>query len=137
MSEQVEMLLVEDSEADVLLIQEALKDARIKNKLHVARDGQQAIDFLADNRPGLVLLDLYLPKKNGLDVLRYIKSDPRLKATPVVVMTSSQEERDIAEAYELQANCYVTKPVDFEQLTVVIKSIENFWLTLVKLPPKK
>jgi CheY-like chemotaxis protein len=144
MNEPVEILLVEDNPADVLLVQEALKDARVYNTLHVVNDGESAIDFLhfrsglnpGKIRPGLVLLDLYMPKRNGLEVLKDIKLDPSLKSIPVVVMTSSQEEKDIAEAYELQANCYVTKPVDFDQLTKVIKTIEDFWLTLVKLPTR-
>lgn len=144
MSGQVEILLVEDNEADVVLVREALKDARVYNELHVVHDGQMALDFLRDDPtvnpervvPGLVLLDLYMPKLGGMEVLKEIKADPKLKAIPVVVMTSSQEEEDVVKAYELQANCYVTKPVDFEQLTKVVKTIENFWLSVVQLPNK-
>jgi chemotaxis family two-component system response regulator Rcp1 len=145
MNEQVEILLVEDNEADVVLVKEALKDARVYNELHVARNGQAALDFLqAKNglnpqgiKPGLILLDLYMPILGGLEVLAEIKKDSRLRTIPVVVMTSSQEEEDVVRAYELQANCYVTKPVDFEQLTKVVKTIENFWLTVVQLPTKR
>lgn len=144
MNEQVEVLLVEDNKADVLLVQEALKDARLYNTLHVAEDGEAAIAFLNGDkmvnpqgvRPGLVLLDLYLPKVGGLEVLKHIKGNAALKGLPVVIMTSSQEEQDIAEAYELQANCYITKPVDYDQLIKVIKEIEAFWLTLVRLPTR-
>lgn len=139
---QVDILLVEDNEADVVLVKEALKDAKIYNTLHVVNDGEAAIAFLEKDtkvnpegiRPGLVLLDLYMPKKNGMEVLKHIKTNDDLKTIPVVVMTSSQEETDIVEAYEQQANCYITKPVDFEQLIKVIKTLEDFWLSVVQLP---
>lgn len=140
---QVDILLVEDNEADVVLVREALKDAKVYNSLHVAKDGDEAVAFLEGDaalnpeklRPGLIMLDLYLPKRSGLDVLKYIKGSQELKLIPVVVMTSSQEETDIVKAYELQANCYVTKPVDFDQLINVVKTIEGFWLSVVHLPP--
>lgn len=142
MGEHIEILLVEDNEADIRLIKEALKDTRIYNDLYEAKDGQQALDFLRSRNgvnpdhiiPGLVLLDLYMPKVNGIDVLKTIKEDPKLRRIPVVIMTSSQEEEDIARAYELQANCYINKPVDFDQLIKVVKTIEDFWLSLVVLP---
>lgn len=138
----VDILLVEDNEADVVLVREALKDAKVYNTLHVVNDGQSAIDFLehdpAQNPngiiPGLVLLDLYLPKLNGMEVLEAVKNNEELRTIPVVMMASSREESDILQAYELQANCYVVKPVDFEQLIHVIKTIENFWLSVVQLP---
>lgn len=140
---QVDILLVEDNEADVVLVREALKDAKVYNTLHVAKDGDEAVAFLQGDgvqnpdklRPGLIMLDLYLPKRSGLDVLKFIKGHDDLKSIPVVVMTSSQEETDIVRAYELQANCYVTKPVDFDQLINVVKTIEGFWLSVVQLPP--
>lgn len=143
--QQVDILLVEDNEADVVLVREALKDAKVYNQLHVMRDGEAALGFLHNDpehnpdkiRPGLIMLDLYMPKKNGLEVLKEIKGSDKLKAIPVVVMTSSQEETDIVKAYELQANCYVTKPVDFNQLITVIKTIEDFWLSVVQLPPQQ
>lgn len=140
--QHVDILLVEDNEGDIVLVKEALKDAKIYNSLHVATDGEVAIDFLNGDKqsnpdmvkPGLVLLDLYMPKKNGMEVLKFIKTDDKLKTIPVVVMTSSQEETDIVQAYELQANCYITKPVDFNQLISVIKTLEDFWLSVVQLP---
>jgi two-component system, chemotaxis family, response regulator Rcp1 len=140
--QHVEILLVEDNEADIVLVKEALKDAKIYNSLHVVNDGEAAIAFLENDpqlnpdkiRPGIVLLDLYMPKKNGMEVLEYIKGHEQLRTIPVVVMTSSQDETDIVQAYKLQANCYITKPVDFEQLIKVIKTLEDFWLSVVQLP---
>jgi CheY-like chemotaxis protein len=142
---QVDILLVEDNEADIVLVREALKEAKVYNTLYVVNDGDAAVDFLdsqngqnADKvRPGLILLDLYMPKKSGLEVLEIIKTSDKFKSIPVVVMTSSQEETDIVKAYDLQANCYVTKPVDFNQLIEVIKTIEDFWLSVVQLPKSK
>lgn len=144
-AEPIEILLVEDNPGDVLLVREALKSAKVRNNLHVAEDGVQAIDFLrckGDNakariRPGFVLLDLNLPKKDGREVLREAKQDPGLRSIPIVVMTSSKSEEDIWKVYDLQANCYITKPVDFEQLMKVVRSIEDFWLSLVQLPSAK
>lgn len=142
MAEQIDILLVEDNEADIVLVREALKDAKVFNYLHVARDGEQALAFLRSENdlnpekivPGLIFLDLYMPKKNGMEVLAEIKNDKNLRSIPVVVMTSSVEEEDIVKAYENQANCYVTKPVDFEQLITVVEAIEDFWLNMVQLP---
>ena len=118
-----------------------MKDAKIANNLHVASDGKAAIDYMESTknsdgpqRPGLVLLDLNLPKINGMEVLQRLKNDEILRSTPVVVMTSSDEEADIAKAYDLQANCFITKPVDFEQMIKIINAIEDFWLGVVKLP---
>ncbi|MDX1531093.1 MAG: response regulator [Rhodothermales bacterium] len=137
----VEILLVEDSPGDITLTIEALRDAKVTNNLHIARDGEEAIAFLrraGDNaeapRPDLILLDLNLPRKDGREVLAEIKADESLKGIPVVVLTTSQNEDDIAEAYNLAANCYVAKPVDLDQFLHVVRAIDDFWLTLVKLP---
>jgi two-component system, chemotaxis family, response regulator Rcp1 len=139
----VEILLVEDSPTDALLAREALEYARICNRLHVVTDGVGALAFLRREgpfanapRPDLVLLDLNLPKKDGREVLREIKTDARLKVIPVVVLTTSSAEADILETYGLHANCYIVKPVDFEKFADVIKMLENFWFALVTLPPK-
>ncbi len=137
----IEILLVEDNPGDVRLTMEALKDGKVYNKLHVARDGMEAMAFLhregkyADApHPDLILLDLDLPKKDGREVLAEIKEDPTLKHVPVVVLTGSKAEEDILKTYNLHANCYITKPIGLEQFIMVVKSIENFWLTIVKLP---
>jgi len=139
----IEILLVEDNPGDVRLTREALKDARVANTLHVVEDGVDALDYLYRRgqycdapRPHLVLLDLNLPKKNGREVLAEIKADERLKRIPVVILTTSQAEEDILRAYNLHANCYITKPVDFTQFTKIVKTIEDFWLTIVTLPPR-
>jgi CheY-like chemotaxis protein len=138
----IEILLVEDSPSDVRLTIEALKDAKVSNHLSVVSDGVEAIAFLkkvgkyADSpRPDLILLDLNLPKKDGREVLKEIKQDENLKAIPVVVITTSKSDEDILKSYNLHANCYITKPIDLEQFMIVVKAIENFWLTIVKLPP--
>lgn len=138
----IEILLVEDNPGDVRLTMEALKENKVYNNLHVVNDGVEAIAFLrregahADKpRPDLVLLDLNLPKMNGRDVLSEIKTDTQLRRIPVVVLTTSQDEEDISGAYDLHANCYVTKPVDLEKFIEVVRSIEDFWVTIVKLPP--
>ena len=138
----VEILLVEDSPADVRLTVEALRDAKVRNNLHVAQDGEEALAFLrregehADAvRPDLILLDLNLPKKDGREVLEEIKADPQLRRIPVVVLTTSEAEQDILRSYDLHANCYITKPVDLDQFITVVRTIEDFWLTIVKLPP--
>jgi len=140
----VEILLIEDSPGDVRLTIEALKEAKIKNNLNVVQDGVDAMDFLQHKgsyknaiRPDLILLDLNLPRKDGREVLAEIKNTPELRQIPVVVLTTSQAEVDILSAYDLYANCYITKPVDFKQFMSVVKSIENFWLTVVKLPTKQ
>jgi chemotaxis family two-component system response regulator Rcp1 len=139
----IDILLVEDNPGDVRLAQEALKESKIRNKLFVVEDGVEAMAFLhrqgkyADvPRPDLVLLDLNLPRKNGREVLAEIKTDDNLKRIPVVVMTVSIAEEDITKCYDHHANCYITKPLDFHQFMEVTKSIEEFWLTIVKLPPK-
>ena len=136
----IEILLVEDNPGDVRLTAEALRDARVRNRLSVAKDGVDALAFLRQEgehgqapRPDLILLDLNLPKKGGREVLQEIKQDERLKHIPVVILTTSQAERDIVQSYHLRANAYVTKPVDLEQFLKVIQSIEHFWLEIVKL----
>jgi len=142
-SKNIEILLVEDNPADIRLAQEAFKDAKVQNILYTVGDGVEAMAFLrregkyADvGRPDLILLDLNLPKKDGREVLAEIKADERLKLIPVVILTVSKDEEDILKTYKLHANCYITKPIDFEQFMKVVKSIEEFWLTIVKLPPK-
>ena len=138
----IEILLVEDSPGDARLAQEGLKDSKVLNSLHVVGDGVEAMAFLRKQgkykdvpRPGLVLLDLNLPKKDGREVLAEMKGDPDLKRIPVVVLTISKAEEDVLKTYNLHANCYVTKPIDLDQFLKVVKSIEDFWLTVVKLPP--
>lgn len=137
----VEILMVEDSPADVRLTLEALKDSKVRNNLHVAEDGFEAMAFLRREgrhagapRPDLILLDLNLPGKDGREVLTEIRADDSLKRIPVVVLTSSQAEEDILKAYNLNVNCYITKPVAFDQFIRVVKSIEDFWFTVVRLP---
>jgi CheY-like chemotaxis protein len=137
----IEILLVEDNPADVRLTQEALKEGKVRNHLHVARDGIEAMEFLRRSgrfanavRPDLILLDLNLPRKDGREVLSDIKRDPELKSIPVVVLTTSSAETDIFKSYTLHANCYITKPVDLDQFVQVVKSIDDFWLTVVRLP---
>lgn len=139
----VEILLVEDNPGDVRLMQEGFKESKVRNTLHVVRDGVEALAFLRGGgeyadapRPDLVLLDLNLPKKDGREVLAEIKEDPDLKRIPVVVLTISKAEEDILRSYNLHANCYITKPVDLEQFLGVVKAIDEFWFTIVKLPPK-
>jgi CheY-like chemotaxis protein len=137
----VEILLVEDNPGDVRLTQEALNDGKVRNNMHVAEDGVEAVAFLrregkyADApRPDLILLDLNLPKKDGREVLAEIKTDEDLKRIPVVVLTTSKAEQDIFRAYDQHANCYITKPVDLDQFITIVKGIEDFWFTIVKLP---
>ena len=137
----IEILLVEDNPGDVRLTKEALREAKVRNRLHVAGDGIDALQMLrADGdgrvRPDIILLDLNLPRKDGREVLADLKSDPELRRIPVVVVTSSEAEQDVLRSYDLHANCYITKPVDLEQFLQVVKSIEDFWLTIVKLPPR-
>jgi len=140
----IEILLVEDNPADVRLTVEILKETKVRNTLTIAGDGIEALDLLHRTgkytqavRPDLILLDLDLPKKDGKQVLAEIKADPVLKRIPVVILTSSKAEEDIAKSYNLYANCYVTKPVDLEQFVKVVKSFEDSWLTIVKLPQGK
>lgn len=139
----IEILLVEDSPADVRLTKEALKEEKIHNNLSVVNDGVEAMAFLHRQgkyskaaRPDLILLDLNLPKKDGREVLKEIKSDKEFKAIPVVVLTISKAEEDVIKSYNLHANCYITKPIDLNQFAKVVKTIQDFWLTIVKLPPK-
>lgn len=144
MAPPIEILLVEDNPGDVRLTREALKEGKVYNNLHWAKDGVEALEFLqregkfADApRPDIILLDLNLPKKDGREVLAVIKKDDRLRHIPVVVLTTSKAEEDVLKSYELHANCYVTKPVDLEKFIVVVQSIDRFWLTVVTLPPAK
>jgi CheY-like chemotaxis protein len=140
----IEILLVEDNPGDVLLTREALRDSKMRNRLHVAADGVEALAFLRREgrhagapAPDLILLDLNLPRKDGREVLAEVKADPALRHIPVVILTSSQAEQDIARAYDLHANCYVTKPVDLDQFLTIVRSIEQFWFTIVKLPTQR
>ena len=133
----IEILLVEDNPGDVRLTIEALRESKVRNNLQVATDGVMALERLRQQdapRPDLILLDLNLPKKDGREVLAEIKADPALKTIPVVILTTSRAEQDVLRSYELQANCYISKPVDLEQFMTVVKSIEDFWLTIVTLP---
>ncbi|MFI5331296.1 MAG: response regulator [Desulfobaccales bacterium] len=137
------ILMVEDNPGDVRLTVEALKEGKVRNILHTVEDGQEAMKFLRRQetyakapRPDLILLDLNLPKMNGREVLAEIKEDPSLRRIPVVILTVSKAEQDIVKTYDLHANCYINKPVDLEQFLTVVQSIENFWLTVVKLPPR-
>jgi two-component system, chemotaxis family, response regulator Rcp1 len=140
-AEAIEVLLVEDSPGDVRLTREAFKDAKVHVNLHVAPDGTEAMAFLKRegkhanaSRPDLILLDLNLPKKDGREVLAEIKENPELKTIPVVILTTSASEADILRSYQLHANCYITKPVGLEGFLQVVQSIDNFWLSVVKLP---
>jgi len=140
-SNPIEILLVEDNPGDVRLIKEVFKDAKIYNNMLVAYDGEAAIEILRRDDgnvtlPDLILLDLNLPKKDGREVLREIKGDDCLKCIPVVILTTSNAEEDLIETYKMNANCYITKPVDLDQFINVVKSIENFWLSIVKLPTR-
>lgn len=140
-SKMVDILLVEDNEGDARLAMEAMRDSKIRNKIHHVSDGEEAMAFLHKegkytnvSRPDLVLLDLNLPKKDGRQVLAEIKEDDELKRIPVVILTVSSAEEDILKTYNLHANCYITKPIDLSQFMKVVHSIEDFWLTIVKLP---
>ncbi len=143
MGKVIDILLVEDNPGDVRLAKEALKESKVKNKLFVVEDGVEAMAFLRQQgeyagapRPDLILLDLNLPRKSGREVLAEVKTDESLKRIPVVVLTVSRAEEDILKCYNHHANCYITKPLNFDQFMEVTKSIEDFWLTIVKLPPK-
>ena len=136
------ILLVEDNPGDVRLTREALKEAKVQNSLSVASDGVEAMAYLrregaysAAARPDIVLLDLNLPKKDGRQVLAEVKVDPELRRIPIVVLTTSKAEEDILKTYDLHANCFITKPVDFDKFVKVVQSIEHFWLSIVTLPP--
>jgi chemotaxis family two-component system response regulator Rcp1 len=143
MGRPVEILLVEDNAGDVRLAREGLRECKLLNNLHVAEDGVRALAFLRREgehakapRPDLIMLDLNLPRKDGREVLREIKEDDELKRIPVVILTTSKAEEDIVKSYSLHANCYVTKPLAIEQFVTVVKAIESFWFTIVKLPPR-
>jgi chemotaxis family two-component system response regulator Rcp1 len=138
----IEILLVDDNPADVRLTVETLREEKIHNKIHIAQDGEEALAFLrkqgkfaAAPRPDLILLDLNLPKIDGREVLKAIKSDADLRSIPVVVLTVSRSEEDILKSYDLHANCYITKPVDLAQFSKVARAVQDFWMTIVKLPP--
>jgi chemotaxis family two-component system response regulator Rcp1 len=137
----IDILLVEDNAADVRLTVEAFKEGKVNNKLHVVENGEDAITFLKQEgkysnapRPDIILLDLNLPKKDGREVLEEIKTEPYLKRIPVIILTTSKAEEDILKTYNLHANCYINKPVDINEFIAIAKSIENYWLTIVKLP---
>ena len=137
----INILLVEDNPGDVRLTQEALKEGRVRNRMEVVNDGEQALQYLngageyaSRMRPDIILLDLNLPRKDGREVLAEIKQDTDLRRIPVVVLTTSSDETDVLRSYDLHANCYITKPVDLEQFIRVVQSIEGFWLEIVKLP---
>jgi two-component system, chemotaxis family, response regulator Rcp1 len=139
----VQILLVEDSPADIELTREALADVKLANDLHVARDGVEALDFLHKRnghegapRPDLILLDLNLPRKDGRAVLEEVKNDSSLRRIPVVVLTTSGEDEDILRAYDLQVNSYIRKPVGLDRFVEVVRSLENYWLGIVTLPPE-
>ena len=140
-SKPVEILLIEDNPGDARLAREALRDAKVRNNLSWVTDGVEGLAYLRQEgkysqsvRPDLILLDLNLPRKDGREVLSEIKVDEKLRRIPVVILTTSQAEEDVLRAYHLNANCYITKPVDLEQFMKVVKTIEDFWLTIVKLP---
>ncbi|GJL58271.1 MAG: two-component system response regulator [Nitrospirales bacterium] len=143
MQNPVEILLIEDNPADIRLTQEAFREARLRNTLHVVQDGVNAMAFIRQTapyqqspRPDLILLDLNLPKKDGREILKEIKSDPLTRTIPVVVLTTSDDEADVLRSYELHANAYLVKPIDILRFIKMIHSLENFWLAVVKLPPK-
>lgn len=142
-SGMIEILMVEDNPADIRLTKEAFKDAKMLNNLHVVNNGEDAMAFLHRHgnyvntpRPDLILLDLNLPKKDGREVLAEIKKDPDLKRIPVVILTTSDDEKDVLKAYNLHVNAYIKKPVDLEQFMRIVEAVEEFWLSVVKLPPK-
>ena len=139
----IEILLIDDSQADIRLTQEALRTNKLRNNLHVTMDGEQAMAFLLKQgqyahaqRPDIILLDLNLPRMNGHEVLRAIKEDHSLRRIPVVVLTTSDDEHDILRSYDLHANCYITKPVTLARFADIVRQIEEFWLTIVRLPPE-
>jgi CheY-like chemotaxis protein len=138
-----QILLVEDSPADIRLTQEALRDAKVLNRLHIARDGVEALAFLRREepfpdapRPDLVILDLNIPRLNGKEVLAAMRADTAMRSIPVAVLTTSSQEADIVDAYQLGANCYLTKPIDLDQFVRVVQTMEEFWLGIVTLPPR-
>lgn len=139
--QQIHILLVDDNEGDILLTREALSEARIINKISIAYDGVEAISFLKKrppyrdtDTPDLILLDINLPKMDGTEVLSIIKNDPELRRIPVIMLTTSSSEKDILASYDNHANCYITKPVDLDRFMAVVRTIEDFWISIVKLP---
>ena len=141
-TKSIDILLVEDNPGDVRLTREALKEGKVLNTIHVVGDGIEALEFLRHEgkyakapHPDIILLDLNLPRMDGREVLAEIKTDPNLRRIPVVILTTSKAEEDILRSYDLHANCYITKPVDLDQFITVVKSVEEFWFTIVKLPP--
>ena len=136
---EITILLVEDNEGDIILTQEALRDGKIKNNIIIARDGVEALALLdsGESLPDLILLDINLPKLNGLEVLTAIKTDLRLKTIPVIMLSTSDEQNDILTSYNNYANCFITKPVDFNRFIDVVRTIETFWISIVKLPKRK
>lgn len=141
---QIEILLVEDSQGDIELTQEAFHDAKIANRIHVAHDGDEALEFLYQRdrhaqaiRPDIILLDLNMPGKNGKEVLSIIKEDDALKEIPVIVLTSSEAEIDVAKSYQLHANAYIIKPVNLKQFLQIVEAVEMFWLSVVRLPTRQ
>ncbi|MEQ9441540.1 MAG: response regulator [Cyclobacteriaceae bacterium] len=140
---EIDVLLVEDSEADAVMVEESLQDSKLKVNLQIVQDGVEALDYLYKRggyqeagTPDIIILDLNLPRKDGREVLEEIKEDKYLRFIPVVVLTTSSDEADIYRSYNLHANCYITKPLDFEQFAKIVASIEDFWFTIVKLPPR-
>ena len=140
----IEILLIEDSPSDAALTIEALQAGKIVNNLNCVVDGVEAMAYLRkqgrfteSSRPDLIMLDLNLPKKDGREVLRELKSDPSLKLIPIIVLTTSSADKDVLESYALSANCFITKPVDFQQFIDVVRSVERFWLSIVTLPPTR
>lgn len=137
----IDILMVEDNPGDARLTQEALKESKVLNRLYHAKDGVEALSFVRQEppfadvpRPDIILLDLNLPKKDGREVLAELKADPQLKTIPVVVLTTSKAEQDIVRSYELHANCYITKPVDLDKFIDIVQGLEDFWLSIVRLP---
>lgn len=143
MNHPIDILLVEDNEADVLLAREAFSDTKVSNNLHIARDGEEAMSFLRRQggyseapRPDLIFLDINMPRKNGLEVLREVKSDPELGCIPILMLTTSQSEDDVSRCYAAHASGYVVKPVGFANFQAVVRAFEGFWLNFVQFPPK-
>jgi two-component system response regulator len=141
--DSIDILIVEDNPGDARLIKEVLNDNKVYNSLYIVNDGVEAMNFLHNQgeyqnvpRPDIIILDLNLPKRDGREVLAEIKADEELRHIPVVIMTISQAEEDILKTYKLHANCYITKPIDLNEFIKVVKSIEDFWFSIVKLPPK-
>ena len=140
----IHILLVEDNEGDIFLITEALEEGKIVNKISVSKDGKEAIDFLEkkgkyknEEMPDLILLDVNLPKKNGHEVLEYIKTSENLKQIPVIMLTTSSSDKDVLLSYKNHANCFITKPLDVNNFLTIVSSIESFWINIVKLPKNK